>query len=69
MRASPTINLSSGSTIGVDVEFVGSGTMTPTFDNQTAYTMRAYGTISGTSGTVGNPTVCTSSTIQASAEL
>jgi hypothetical protein len=69
MRASPTINLSSGSTIGVDVEFVGSGTMTPTFDNQTAYTMRAYGTISGTAGVIGNPTVCTSSTVQASAEL
>ena len=68
MRASPTVNLSSGSTIGVDLLGTGSYTMTPSFDQINENGFRVTGSL-GSGFTVGVVGTITGTTIQASAEL
>ena len=67
MRASPTITLSSGTTITLD-STLGAPTVTPTFDYSNVMGFRVFGTPSS-SASIGIPAGIISTNIQASAEL
>jgi len=69
MRANPTVNLSTGSTFGIDAFGVGTTNITPTaFDSIDVRGCRVYGGSANT-GTIGVPLFITNNVIQASAEL
>jgi hypothetical protein len=68
MRAGPTVTLSSGTTLSLDVTGIGSTTVTPTFDTTSVMGFRCYGSPSSTAS-IGSPASILSTTIQASAEL
>jgi hypothetical protein len=68
MRASPSVSLTSGTTIATDIVGGSSSTMTPSFSYITPNSLRYSGT-NGSSASIGSPVNITSSTIQASAEL
>jgi hypothetical protein len=68
MRASPSVSLSSGTTLVTDTVGGASGTVTPSFDYITPNSLRYSGTNSVTAS-IGSPINIMSSTIQASAEL
>ena len=69
MRAAPTVSLSSGSALNIDVPgVVATSFNTPSFGGITVRQFRIGGTLAN-SGTIGMNIILTSNTVQASAEL
>jgi hypothetical protein len=72
MRVSPTIGLSTGTSLAINISGVGAATInTPTFAgiNNPLIGWSVFGTISTGTSVIGTPTQITSTVIQASAEL